>query len=359
MKILPSLNKRKPADHFSELDFQKVNRIDELLNKFAYSCSHSLKGPIVTIQGLLGLLEMEHQSLLHIDYLDNMKYLAEKMKIRVHLWENYQFNPKYKFAEKLHGTKDHDSVIEYKETLLRQLVAGILDLHDVVDEFSCLIDSKLLACKHAQELSYLRLIGSKIIKIKNFMKAIRNFSENRSKAIHKGVINMHQLIDQVITEIKVESEIQHIDIKLIIQQPMALVNDMRRIKQVMKHLLRNAVNFHEPLRQHPYIEFSVKVSRDHLLMEVIDNGQGIYPECQSKIFDLFYRASESSNGCGLGLFLVKEITGRLQGELKFSSQVGIGSIFKIRIPNLLSENNNLFKPVKDSANTLPPVLKIA
>jgi len=72
-------------------------------------------------------------------------------------------------------------------------------------------------------------------------------------------------------------------------------------------------------------------------VQLIDNGQGISKNAMPKIFDKFYRATDTGdenvqNGSGLGLSLVKEIVERLGGKVHVHSQVGVGSIFSFSLP---------------------------
>ena len=252
------------------------------------------------------------------------------------------------------------SVMESKEHLLRQFIYGVLTLGDTVENFRQLVDSKLQLCAHPQELNYLQLVKSKILCIQNFIQAVENFSRNRGDNIRKVEIDMEDLCRQVVDEVSYECMKEPIDMNVYVEQDQVLIGDPVRLKIILKHLLCNAVYFHEPLRNNPYIEVVVKVSSEDLLIEVIDNGQGIIPECQAKIFDIFYRASEASQGCGLGLFLVKEVSAKLRGELKFFSQVGIGSIFMLKTPNYLQEQRTAPSLTEESeSNTKVPVLKIA
>jgi signal transduction histidine kinase len=67
-------------------------------------------------------------------------------------------------------------------------------------------------------------------------------------------------------------------------------------------------------------------------LRVEDNGQGINPEYQSKIFDMFFRANEHSSGSGLGLYIVKETIANLSGSIHLDSAPQVGSIFTVRLP---------------------------
>ena len=68
-------------------------------------------------------------------------------------------------------------------------------------------------------------------------------------------------------------------------------------------------------------------------MIVKDNGIGISKELQEKIFDMFFRGSENSDGSGLGLYIVKESVEKLNGTINVNSVPGKGSEFRILIPN--------------------------
>jgi signal transduction histidine kinase len=62
---------------------------------------------------------------------------------------------------------------------------------------------------------------------------------------------------------------------------------------------------------------------------VEDNGQGIKPEYQPRVFEMFYRANESSGGTGLGLFLVKKIIDQLNGIIRVESTFRMGTTVEI------------------------------
>ncbi|MCE7863849.1 MAG: sensor histidine kinase [Bacteroidetes bacterium CHB5] len=64
-------------------------------------------------------------------------------------------------------------------------------------------------------------------------------------------------------------------------------------------------------------------------------GSELHPNIRKKIFDMFYRASEQSNGSGLGLYIVRETLARLNGSIQLKSILGQGSTFTLRLPNHL------------------------
>ncbi len=67
---------------------------------------------------------------------------------------------------------------------------------------------------------------------------------------------------------------------------------------------------------------------------MIDNGQGMDEAIIDKIFNMYYRANEQSKGNGLGLYVVKKLVTRLQGEVIVESKKFVGSTFTILLPYL-------------------------
>jgi signal transduction histidine kinase len=68
-----------------------------------------------------------------------------------------------------------------------------------------------------------------------------------------------------------------------------------------------------------------------------DNGIGIESAYFEKVFDMFFRGSERSDGAGLGLYIAKETVEKLGGTISLISTIGHGSTFKIVLPIQLPE----------------------
>jgi signal transduction histidine kinase len=103
----------------------------------------------------------------------------------------------------------------------------------------------------------------------------------------------------------------------------------------MKNLIFNAVKYQNFDQKNPSIIVKSMEDGDHLLFSVKDNGDGIKPEIQEKVYDMFFRASEKSSGSGLGLYIVKEMVGKLDGSIQLKSEPKKGSEFIIRLPSMV------------------------
>jgi signal transduction histidine kinase len=80
----------------------------------------------------------------------------------------------------------------------------------------------------------------------------------------------------------------------------------------------------------------VKGSRERaeLVLSIRDNGPGIAPEDQAKIFTAFYTTKEVGRGMGLGLTITRSVITGLSGTIQVNSRVGAGTEFLIRLPAL-------------------------
>lgn len=105
--------------------------------------------------------------------------------------------------------------------------------------------------------------------------------------------------------------------------------DMHWLYRALTNLLSNANKYTPPGGE---IVACAYVRDDELYLEVKDNGPGIPPEAQTRLFERFYRVpaqSKETRGSGLGLAIVKSIAEQHGGRVFVQSMVGQGSIFGI------------------------------
>ncbi len=104
------------------------------------------------------------------------------------------------------------------------------------------------------------------------------------------------------------------------------------LRQLFSNLVENGLKYNAA--EKPVVEVAVKPEESHWLVSVKDNGLGIEPEYQDKIFEPFRRLHTSSeySGSGLGLAICRRISEALGGRLWVMSEQGQGSIFYFTLP---------------------------
>ncbi len=141
---------------------------------------------------------------------------------------------------------------------------------------------------------------------------------------------------------------------------LAVRADATRFKQVLMNLLGNAIKF---TPNGGRIELAARVDGGRVRMEVSDNGPGIPPEEQRRIFEAFYRLRESgkkTEGTGLGLAITQRLVELHGAELSLKSQVGQGSRFYFSLPAAASAREPLARKTEPASRSVdsPRILVI-
>lgn len=122
-----------------------------------------------------------------------------------------------------------------------------------------------------------------------------------------------------------------------VSQPVPFVSDLTRIRIIFNNLISNAIKYRSFDRDQSFINITVKVDREKASVVIEDNGEGIPESKLSTVFDMFVRASESSEGSGLGLYIVKDVILKLNGKVDLTSTENVGTTFSLEIPNLYED----------------------
>jgi len=109
--------------------------------------------------------------------------------------------------------------------------------------------------------------------------------------------------------------------------------DAEMITVALKNLIENAILYSD---EGSTVGVGVKLEGDVVSISVTDQGVGLSPDDQKRIFERFYRVdqprSRETGGTGLGLSIVKHVALSHQGEVRVFSKPGVGSTFTLRLP---------------------------
>jgi len=113
--------------------------------------------------------------------------------------------------------------------------------------------------------------------------------------------------------------------------------DSDHLIRLFMNLLDNALKYS---KENPEVEIHLEGKEDIVSMSVKDNGIGIEPVYQDKIFEKFFRVPQgnlhNAKGYGLGLSYVTEVVKKHKGEIQVTSRAGVGTEFKIRLPKKIA-----------------------
>jgi CheY-like chemotaxis protein len=144
------------------------------------------------------------------------------------------------------------------------------------------------------------------------------------------------------------------------EEAITIHGDKGRLAQIVSNLLINAAKYTPPAG---HIHLTAHRDEDNVLIAVRDNGIGIAPEMQARIFDLFAQADHSTarsqGGLGIGLSIVKTLVELHGGSIHAISEgPGRGSEFTVRLP-IAGPTPTASAPIQQpSANQPLPGLKV-
>lgn len=178
----------------------------------------------------------------------------------------------------------------------------------------------------------LSMMEERVNTMDGFIREITDYSRNSRLEVSREPIALHKLIHGIIENLRYVNGASSITIHVGIPTDTIIQTDPGRLKVILNNLISNALKYQDTKKPDQKIEIGYTLSGQRSSIYVRDNGQGIAPEHQSKIFNMFYRASENSDGSGLGLYIVKETLDKLGGSILVESEPEKGSTFTIFLP---------------------------
>ncbi len=185
-------------------------------------------------------------------------------------------------------------------------------------------------------LNYVGIIEKENIRLKHHVERVLQMAQLDKEDIElrKELINVHQLIQDAVGNVSVLLQEKQGTITTDLNASIYQVKvDKLHFTNALNNLLDNAIKYCSTI---PEIRIRLFNQENKIGIEIRDNGMGILPENQKRIFQKFYRVPTGNvhdvKGFGLGLSYVNTIVEEHKGEIKLSSEIGKGSIFTVFIP---------------------------
>ncbi|OHB53303.1 MAG: hypothetical protein A2Y07_00600 [Planctomycetes bacterium GWF2_50_10] len=150
-------------------------------------------------------------------------------------------------------------------------------------------------------------------------------------------LDMNDLVRQIVSSIQIKFKESGAALHIDTLPP--CMADKQQVTQIFTNLIDNAVKYLSHDRPGK-INISGRVEKDRVIYCVADNGIGIEPENQERIFEIFTRLAQKAHagGEGMGLTMVKRMVDHNNGQVWIDSQKGIGSKFFVALP-MVPQNN--------------------
>jgi signal transduction histidine kinase len=176
----------------------------------------------------------------------------------------------------------------------------------------------------------LRFIHASLARMDTLIAAVLKLSRQGRATLHPQHVDMRELVEDCLSQIRARLDEAGGEATILPPLP-DIVSDVVVLKQIFTNLLDNAVKYFAPERPGK-ITVSGGASGALAYFEVRDNGRGVAPQDQQRIFDLFRRAgAQDQPGEGVGLAYVLTLVRRLGGEIRVESDGATGSAFRFSL----------------------------
>ncbi len=189
--------------------------------------------------------------------------------------------------------------------------------------------SKLMLQNIPESLDYITASAGKMDML---LTGLLKLSRLGRAALELEILDIDAMISEVIESM--QFTIKESGAELTVDKLPPCLGDKTQINQVFTNLLDNAIKYLDPSRK-GLIRISGKVENAMSVYCVKDNGIGIAPQHQDKVFEIFHQLEpkEPASGQGLGLTIVQRIIDRHNGNVWLRSEPGKGSSFYIALPH--------------------------
>lgn len=205
------------------------------------------------------------------------------------------------------------------------------DLRSPLSSIMGLVNLARMDRSEENQADYLNKIEDRIKKLDDFIRSMLDYARVNRVEVSYEKIDLKRMIANCIHQLEylenftaVTTTVQARDVHI--------TTDPLRINIIFGNIISNAYKYYNP-EVESHLKIKIAVKQDHTEVLFTDNGIGIKPEHLDKIFNMFYRATERSQGSGLGMYIVQQAVEKLRGMITISSEYGKGTKILLRLPH--------------------------
>jgi signal transduction histidine kinase len=181
------------------------------------------------------------------------------------------------------------------------------------------------------------MIEHSIHRLDDTLKEILDYSRNARTETSVAEVQLEGIFNDTLERLKYLKGFDRIEKQIRIDGDVPIYSDIYRLSIIFQNLISNSIKYQDVEKMKSFIRVEADVTSKEIRIQFSDNGMGIREEYLPKIFSMFFRATERSEGAGLGLYIVKESVEKLGGEISLDSTYDEGTTFNIRLPNMMPD----------------------
>ena len=182
---------------------------------------------------------------------------------------------------------------------------------------------RILADIHEEILRMSRLVGDLLLLAR---------ADAGSLEFQRGAIQLDELIAEAVDAMRPLAEARGVDLRLDLHEKLRIAGDERWLREMLHNLIDNAIKYTTTPGE---VRVALARRDEMAVLQVMDDGPGVPPGEQIRVFERFYRSTTSSNGsagAGLGLSIALWIARSHGGDIRVQSRQGNESTFEVTLP---------------------------
>jgi signal transduction histidine kinase len=197
-----------------------------------------------------------------------------------------------------------------------------------------------------QAVEYMQFISNSAKRMNILLSDLLEYSSIFHQQAGSDVVNPTSTLEEVCINLRTLIESKNSNVEFGVSYPNLAINRIHLV-QIFQNLIGNALKFTRG--NNAKVQITSKIEGKEIVFAVSDNGIGISEKHREKIFNLFFRAHETTNeyeGTGIGLSICKSLTEKYGGRVWFQSVENQGTTFFFSFPKELIVKNEAVAPAR-------------
>lgn len=209
--------------------------------------------------------------------------------------------------------------------------------HDIKGPLATLIglcNVALIDVKDQNALDYFSKVDITARNMDRILMRLLSINNIRLGNVMKREIDFEKIVNNTLQTLMPQSDPKHTLVYVRIQPNLSFVSDESLLRIIIQNLLENALFYSGNFtRQDSCVQVNVMNDEvNNIVIHIKDNGVGIAEVTSEKVFNMFYKGNEVSQGAGLGLYIAKIATEKLNGTIALKNKNRGETLFEVKLP---------------------------
>ncbi|MBE9118528.1 AAA family ATPase [Lusitaniella coriacea LEGE 07157] len=205
--------------------------------------------------------------------------------------------------------------------------------------------SQNLPSEHQENVGIISRSGEHLLTLINNVLDLSKIEAGKTTLNPKN-FDLHRLLDDIydMFQLKAKQKGLQLLVEYDVKIPRYIHTDEVKLRQVLINLINNALKFTAQGRVSLWVRYRENEEQVNLAFEIEDTGAGIAPEEMESLFEAFSQTEtgkQAKEGTGLGLSISRKFVQLMGGEMKVSSQVGVGTTFSFELSVPVADSSEM------------------